>query len=101
MSDIIKLDISKELEMLNKELVEHEELYSEIKDHYDNVKASRGSGTLGFIQKQTESLVSIKSGKLSIIQQIINTKKVDVEIQLKVASANKGGNEGDEVITSE
>jgi hypothetical protein len=98
LSGEIKLDITKELEMLYKELQENDKLFQEVKQHYDQVTKSRGSGTLGFIQNQTANLISLKSGRLNIIQQIINAKKIDAETKLKIANANKDNTGGDEII---
>jgi Peptidase M10 serralysin C terminal len=97
LSDNIKLDISMELALLNGALKENEDLYTEVKTHYDRVKQG-GSGTLQFVEKQTANLISLKSNKLSIIQQMITAKKVDAETKLKIITANKGGDGNDKLI---
>jgi hypothetical protein len=84
----IKLDISSEMKLLNEALKESEELFTEVKTHYDNVKKG-GSGTLQFVEKQTANLISLKQNKLGIIQQMITAKKTDAELKLKIANANK------------
>jgi hypothetical protein len=96
MSDI-KLDITKELSMLTEALKENDELYTEVKEHYDKVKKG-GPGTLQFVEKQTANLISLKSNKISIIQQIVNTKKVDAETRIKILNANKGEDGNDKII---
>jgi hypothetical protein len=84
----IKLDISAEMKLLNEALKESEDLFAEVKTHYDKVK-SGGSGTLQFVEKQTANLISLKQNKLGIIQQMVNAKKTDAELKLKIANANK------------
>lgn len=84
----IKVDISTEMKLLQEALQENEELFTEIKTHYDNVKKG-GPGTLQFIEKQTSNLISLKQNKLGIIQQMVNVKKTDAELKLKIANANK------------
>jgi len=93
----IKLDINTELSMLKEALKENEDLYDEVKEHYDKVRKG-GSGTLQFVEKQTSNLISLKSNKVSIIQNIINTKKAKAELELKVINANKGQDGSDENI---
>jgi hypothetical protein len=93
MSDI-KFDVRDEIKLLEEALQENEELYSEIKGHYDKVKNS-GTGVLQFVEKQTSNLISLKSNKVSIIQQMIAAKKNDAELKIKIKNANKeekGGN---------
>jgi len=85
----INLDISKELQMLNDALQENETLFNEVYTHYNSVKKG-GSGTLSFVEKQTANLVGLKANKLNIIQQIVNSKKIDAETKLKILTANKG-----------
>jgi hypothetical protein len=93
----IKLDISSELALLQDALKENEEFYTEVKTHYDRVKQG-GAGTLQFVEKQTSNLISLKSNKITIIQQMVNAKKVDAETKLKIANANKGEEGTDKII---
>jgi hypothetical protein len=93
----INLDISGELSLLHEALKENEDLYDEVKTHYDKVKQG-GSGTLQFVEKQTANLISLKSNKISIIQQMVNVKKVDAETKLKIANANKGEEGTDKLV---
>ncbi|ALN97888.1 hypothetical protein Bp8pS_209 [Bacillus phage vB_BpuM-BpSp] len=87
--DIKDLDVSNEMNLLYEELGKTNELYDEIKGHYDVIKNSRSGANLKFIQDQTSNLISLKSNKVSIIQQIINAKKVKSETDIKVAKAIK------------
>jgi hypothetical protein len=89
MSDA-SFDIVDEVALLQQALKENEDLFSEVKTHYDKVKGAGTGAPLGFIEKQTANLVSLRSGKVSIIQQMINAKKTKAEMQIKIANANNG-----------
>lgn len=95
MSAEIKFEIDREIELLNEALKDRDEFYTEVKDHYDKVKKG-GAGTLMFVEKQTNNLISLQSNKVSIIQQLINAKKTKAEIELKEANLNKGQQGTDE-----
>ncbi|WCS68268.1 hypothetical protein Goe21_01580 [Bacillus phage vB_BsuM-Goe21] len=95
MADNINIDISKELSILQNELEKIDELYDETKEHYDKVKNSGSNGTLTFIEKQTSNLISLKTGKISIIQQIVNAKKTEADIALKNQRNQEGGDNSD------
>ena len=87
MSDI-SLDIKDEIKLLNEALQDNENLFTEIKGHYDKVKQG-GPGTLQFVEKQTSNLISLKANRVSIIQQMITAKKTEAEMKLKIANAGK------------
>jgi len=92
--DVSIIDIDTELNLLQEALKETDELYDEVKTHYDVVKKSASKGTLMFIQSQTSNLISLKSNKVSIIQQTINAKKTKAELELK---SRKGDEEDSDV----
>lgn len=96
MSKEIQLDIQEEISLLQKELKSVDELYDEVYGHYSKVKKGSSSGTLTFIEKQTANLISLKTSKVGIIQNIISAKKSDTDMELKIKKANEenGNTEG-------
>lgn len=72
-----------ELDLVNLEITEIDNLYSEIKTHYDKIKNSPVRGSLTFLEKQTSNLVSIKTAKLNLIKEKINMKKSISDINYK------------------
>lgn len=83
----IESHFNSELELLTEALNEANELYDEVKFHYDAIKNSSGRGTLTFVQNQTSSLVSLKTMKLQIIKEQINIKKNIMDFELKKKNA--------------
>lgn len=88
----VELRFNDELDLLKQALNEADELYDEIKLHYDAIKNSTGRGTLSFVQNQTSSLVSLKTMKLQIIKEQIGIKKNIMDIEIK--KKNSEGEEG-------
>jgi hypothetical protein len=73
---------------LNNAIKEIDDLYDEIKIHYDRVKnasmhANGGRGVLTFLQNQTGNLVALKNSKASLINNKITMKKYAADLALK------------------
>jgi hypothetical protein len=81
-----------ELELINDQIREVNELYEELKTHYDTVKQSRNQGTLSFMHLQASNLVSLKNSKASLIKDRITVKKniADLYMKDKQIGANSG-----------
>ena len=82
-----------ELDMIKSEIQASDELFNELKEHFDKVKKSTSSGALTFISKQTPSLISAKNNKISLMKDLVNTKKIIIETSLKTKSEE--GKDGD------
>jgi hypothetical protein len=77
-----------EEKLLNDAIVEIDDLYDEVKGHYDDIKkasrsANGGRGILSFVEKQTSNLVSLKNAKANLITNKITLKKTAMELALK------------------
>lgn len=72
-----------ELDLIQAEIKATDDLYDEIKEHFDKVKKSTSPGALSFVTKQTPNLVSLKGNKISLIKDLVNAKKVIIETSLK------------------
>ena len=92
-------EFDSDLAALNREIQDIDELYTSSKELLDTVmvNARRVSGSLGFVPKQTEQLVSIKSTKIQLLKARIDIKnkrfaqKVKlVELQEKVRPKDSG-----------
>lgn len=83
---------SEELEMLDKELSAIDDLYDEIKTHFDKVKNSsfNGGGALTFVNKQTPSIIDLKKTKISIIKEKIDLKKIISDLDIKKKQLEDG-----------
>ena len=92
----------KEEEEINNAIADIDELYKEVKDHYDVLKnnrsASGGRGLLSFIHQQTGNLVNLKNSKASLINNKILLKKYEYEIYLKEKKENNKENVNEELI---
>lgn len=75
-----------ELDMIRSEIQASDELFIELKEHFDKVKKSTSNGALTFISKQTPSLISAKNNKISLMKDLVNTKKIIIETSLKTKS---------------
>jgi len=78
----------KEEKALDETINEINDLYDEVKDHYNLVKnasksANGGRGVLSFLEKQTANLVTLKNSKVNLIQSKINLKKISAELAMK------------------
>ena len=112
-NEIIKQDeneevvsyFKKEESELNRTINEIDDLYSEIKKHYDNIKqasrsANGGRGVLGFVEKQTGNLVSLKNAKASLINSKITMKKYEAELALKQKKDQNENNVSNDLINA-
>jgi len=82
--------------LIDSEINKIDDLYLEIKSHFDTVKNSRSAGTLTFIEKQTANLVNLKNAKLGMIREKINIKKISSDLDYKekqLAAKEKENNE--------
>jgi hypothetical protein len=57
-----------EFTQLDEELKSIDNLYDEVKTHFDKIKNSNSRGSLTFIEKQTSNLVSLRSARLNVIK---------------------------------
>jgi hypothetical protein len=85
----VDINTSTEEQMLQQALKDNEKFYDEIKTHYDALVKARSGGTLQFIEKQTSNLITLKQNKVGIIKEMINVKKMNADMQLKINAANK------------
>jgi hypothetical protein len=85
----VDINTSPEEKMLQQALKENEDFYDEIKGHYDALIKAKSSGTLQFIEKQTSNLITLKQNKVGIIKEMINVKKMNAEMKIKINAANK------------
>jgi len=75
-----------EFKELDNELSNINDLYDEIKTHFDQIKNLPTKGSLTFIEKQTTNLINLKSAKLNILKEKINAKRSLVDLSLKAKS---------------
>lgn len=95
-SESIEGRFKDDIDLLQQELEDTNLLYDELKEHFDNIKNSRSPGALRFISDQTKSLISLKSHKISLIKEKISSKKMILELDMKIKSVNGSkGNGGD------
>lgn len=90
----LNFDLEDELNLLYAELEENDELYNQIKSHYDRLMKTTNPGILRSVVDQTANILRIRSDRLGIIKELINAKKVSAEMDLKEMSI--GGNENDD-----
>lgn len=79
---------SKEMDVLSEELDDMKSLYTELKTHYDKVKASKSYGVLEFLSNQTKNLISLKMAIISLIKETANIKRMAKEIEIKSKSGD-------------
>lgn len=89
---------SEEIELIKKEMAEADSLYGELKDHFDDVKKSKTPGALNFISKQTTNLISAKSNKISLLKDLVSTKKIIIDSAIKTQSEG-GDNKDNEMLS--
>ena len=82
-----------ELELINHEMSITEELYNELKEHFDGIKKSRSQGTLKFLADQAKTLISLRGHKGDLIKEKVNIKKIiaDLNFKERAAEAKDGG----------
>jgi len=94
----LELDInshfSEEVLLLEKEILDTDSLYDELKTHFDAIKNSRNSGTLKFLADQAKSLIALRSHKTSVIKEKISVKKNLADLIMKRMSMNKDNGNG-------
>jgi len=103
-AEIIKYFTNEENE-LNKAIQEIDDLYDEVKEHYDQLKiasrsANGGRGILTFIQNQTGNLVALKNSKASLINNKITMKKYAAELSLKQKKDQDSANISSDIINA-
>jgi len=97
LSDIDEL-YQEDIDLLNAEMNAMQELYDEMKIHYDNVKnktkTQAGSGAYNFLLQQSETLVKLKEVKMKMAKERVNTKKIMMDTKLSIIRNRKDvGNE--------
>lgn len=90
-----------DIELIENEIHEIDNLYIEVKKHFDIVKNSQSRGSLSFIEKQTTNLVNLKNSKLNWVREKINAKKSMADYKFKEANVNKKTNDGGSEALSE
>lgn len=78
-SEMFKEDLS----LIDSEITAIDNLYDEVKKHYDLVKNAPSRGSLSFVEKQTTNLVNLKTAKLNYIKQRIDAKKTLTDFKYK------------------
>lgn len=75
----------------NNEITEIDELYTELKEHYDKVKkSSKGSpGSFNFMLTQAENLIKLKETKMKLGKERVNTKKIKTDTKLSILRSRK------------
>ena len=86
-NEVVKYFKDEENELVDA-IKEIDDLYDEVKEHYDSLKkasrsANGGRGILSFIEKQTSNLVTLKNSKASLINSKITLKKYEADLILK------------------
>ena len=91
-----------EMEMINNEIENLDDLYSELKGHFDSIKNSQARGSLSFIKDQTSNLIAIKTAKLNYIKQKADMKKNTTDFAFKEKTlSSKETEEGVDSLTAE
>lgn len=92
LSDIDEL-YQEDIDLLNSEMAAMQELYDEMKVHYDNVKnktkTQTGSGAYNFLLQQSETLVKLKEVKMKMAKERVNTKKIMMDTKLSIIRNRK------------
>jgi len=102
-SSLYKTDLFQEdMNLINEEINNLDELYNELKTHFDGVKNSQSRGSLTFIKDQTSNLISIKTTKLNYIKQRADLKKNVTDFAFKEKSLSVKQDSSDvDTITAE
>jgi hypothetical protein len=82
-----------EFTQLDEELKSIDNLYDEVKTHFDKIKNSNSRGSLTFIEKQTSNLVSLRSARLNVIKEKINIKRTSTDFKYKEKQLAKSNGE--------
>jgi len=91
-----------EMSMIDDEIRSLDDLFTEVKTHFDAIKNSQARGSLSFVKDQTSNLISIKSAKLNFIKQRADMKKNITDFAFKEKSfASKETSEGLDSLTAE
>ena len=72
----------RELELVSREI---DELYNELKEHFDQVRSNWVSGSLTFIARQSENLIGLKRNKADIIKDKAIIKKYRLDHEYRSA----------------
>ena len=86
-----------ELDQLNSVENELDELYYQVKEHYDSLVNTRGKISPSFIQGQTANLITMKTTKINIIKERVNLKRNIIDFGFK-KQLRETENTGDEAI---
>jgi len=90
-----------EMSLINSEIETLDDLYSELKGHFDSIKNSQARGSLTFIKDQTSNLIAIKNAKLSYIKQRADMKRNVTDFAFKERNLNRESSEGMDNFTAE
>lgn len=94
---ITNLDLSKELKLLENELIENEKIFSQVKIHYDKMMKSSNPASR-FITEQTANIMNIRNSRISIIKEMIGIKRAEADMELREYNAAKVNNDSDSAI---
>ena len=94
---ITNLDLSKELKLLENELIENEKIFSQVKIHYDKMMKSSNPASR-FITEQTANIMNIRNSRISIIKEMIGIKRAEADMALREYNAAKVNNDSDSAI---
>ena len=83
-----KDDFLTDIQSIENEVSDIDNLYSEIKKHFDGIKNSQFKGSLSFIEKQTTNLVALKKAKLDLLNSKYNLKLRLIDTELKEKQIN-------------
>ena len=87
-----------ELKAIDEEIKDTDNLYNELKEHFDGVKKSRSTGALNFISKQTPNLISAKSNKISLLKDKVALKKIVLDVSIKLNGNDDDNNARDNML---
>lgn len=95
------VSFEEDLALIDASINEMDELYEEIKDHFDSLKGTYARGSLNFIQGQTGNLISLKTAKFNLIKERVAIKKIQEDLRLKNENAKGDQASADQAIVTE
>lgn len=95
------VNFEEDLALIDASINEMDELYEEIKDHFDSLKGTYARGSLNFIQGQTGNLISLKTAKFNLIKERVAIKKIQEDLRLKNENAKGDQASADQAIVTE
>lgn len=90
-------NFEEELELLKQEANNIDELFNDLKEHYDEVKqaSKKVNGGLSFLHQQARNLVDLKNNKVNVLKAIVDTKSKKFMNNIRLETLNKNNGEVD------